>query len=48
MIDLYRTKYDGSTGETNVNGYNCLEIAVLTSKHNMPVSVYTQKYIQML
>jgi len=35
---------DGSTGETNVNGYNCLEIAALTSKYNMPVSVYSKIY----
>ena len=35
---------DGSTGETNVNGYNCLEIAALTGKYNMPVSVYSKMY----
>lgn len=35
---------DGSTGETNVNGYNCLEIAALTSKYSMPVSVYSKMY----
>ena len=35
---------DGSTGETNVNGYNCLEIAALTSKYNMPISVYSKLY----
>ena len=35
---------DGSTGETNVNGYNCLEIAALTSKYSMPISVYSKMY----
>ncbi|MEY8765073.1 MULTISPECIES: transposase [Clostridium] len=35
---------DGSTGETNINGYNCFEIAALTNKYNMPVSVYSKIY----
>jgi hypothetical protein len=36
--------HDGSTGENNVNGYNCFEIAALTSKYNMPISVYSKIY----
>ena len=38
------TVRDGSTGKTNVNGYNILEIAALTSKYKMPVSVYSKIY----
>ncbi len=38
------TVRDGSTGETNVNGYNILEVAALTNKYAMPVSVYSKVY----
>ena len=37
----------GNMGKIYINGYNNLEIAALTSKYNMPVSVYS-KYIPIL
>lgn len=35
---------DGSTGETNVNGYNILEVTALTDKYKMPISAYSKIY----
>lgn len=43
-LESMGTVRDGSTGETNVNGYNVMEIAALTSTHGMPVSVYSKVY----
>lgn len=43
-LESMGTVRDGSTGNTNVNGYNIFEIAALTSKHNMPLSVYSKVY----
>lgn len=43
-LESMGTVRDGSTGQINVNGYNNLEIAALTSKYNMPVSVYSKIY----
>lgn len=44
VLEDMGTVRDGSTGETNVNGYNILEIAALTNKYGMPVSVYSKVY----
>ncbi|MCG4583630.1 hypothetical protein L0P54_11600, partial [Anaerosalibacter bizertensis] len=44
VLEDMGTVRDGSTGETNVNGYNILEIAALTNKHDMPISVYSKIY----
>lgn len=41
VLEDMGTVRDGSTGEPNVNGYNILEIAALTNKYGMPVSVYS-------
>lgn len=42
VLEDMGTVRDGSMGETNVNGYNILEVADLTSKYKMPVSVYSK------
>ena len=42
VLEDMGTVLDGSMGETNVNGYNILEAAALTSKYKMPVSVYSE------
>ncbi len=42
VLEDMGTVRDGSTGETNVNGYNILEVAALTSKYKMSVSVYSK------
>lgn len=43
-LEYMGTVRDGSTGQTNVNGYNLIEIAALTDKYNMPISVYSKVY----
>ena len=44
VLENMGTVRDGSTGETNVNGYNILEIAALTNEYKMPISVYSKVY----
>lgn len=43
-LESMGTVRDGSTGETNINGYNVMEVAALTSTYGMPVSVYSKVY----
>ncbi|WP_213818394.1 hypothetical protein [Garciella nitratireducens] len=44
VLEDIGTVRDGSTGETNVNGYNILEVAALTDKYKMPISAYSKVY----
>lgn len=39
-LESIGTVRDGSTGNTNVNGYNIFEVAALITTHDMPVSIY--------
>ncbi|WP_113802828.1 hypothetical protein [Garciella nitratireducens] len=44
VLEDIGTVRDGSTGETNVNGYNILEVAALNDKYKMPISAYSKVY----